>query len=290
MFRPVLPEWDSSYPDPVRLRREVDAMVDSFVEALLGEMPNEDIQGIYLKGSAHKEWDSPIDYVPEISDVDIHIQFYSDEAWRSHIGTFAQAMKIHREVERAYLSKIKEPLHTPRPQLIVVNKMVRELEFVHSPRETVRVLYGEEYPLADYSDPDSIRRVECERLLADGAYLADYPLHIIDRFGRYIWESLRTLAWRVSPAGPRALHILGVDTAPAWSVNRTRIVAMLAELGEADLADRYLEFYIAGWRYFNSRYEDYDAGRAAISAGVEALGRALEIAAQWLAGRGLSDV
>ena len=160
MFRPILPEWDSSYPDPVRLRREVDAMVDSFVEALLGEMPNEALQGIYLKGSAHKEWDSPIDYVPEISDVDIHIQFYNDEAWRSHIGTFAQAMKIHREVERAYLSKIREPLHTPRPQLIVVNKMVRELEFVHAPRETVRALYGEEYPLADYSDPDSIRRVE----------------------------------------------------------------------------------------------------------------------------------
>ena len=168
--------------------------------------------------------------------------------------------------------------------------MVREIEFVHAPRETVRALYGEESPLADYSDPDSIRRVECERLLADGAYLADYPLHIIDRFGRYIWESLRTLAWRVSPAGPRALHILGVDTAPAWSVNRTRIVAMLAELGEAELADRYLEFYIAGWRYFNSSYEDYDAGRAAIGAGVEALGRATEIAANWLAGRGLSEV
>ena len=282
MFRPVLPEWDASYPDPARLRWEVDAMVDSFVEALLDQIPNEDIQGIYLKGFGQKEWDSPIDYVPEISDVDIHIQFYSDEAWRGHIGTFAQAMKINRKVEETYLSKIGEPLHTPRPQLIVVNKMVQEIEFIHSPRETVSVLYGEEYPLADYSTPDRIRRVECDRLLVDAGYIkGDYPLHFVDRFGRYIWEALRTLAWRVSPAGPRALHILGVDTALAWSLNRTGIVAMLADLGETELAGSYLEFYISGWRYFNSRYEDFDAGRAAISAGVEALGRAADMAAQW---------
>ena len=262
-------------------------MVDSFVEVVLDEIPNDEVQGMYLKGSGQKEWDSPIDYVPEISDVDIHVQFYEDDVWRRYLGTFDQAMKVHRGVERAYLSKIREPLHTPRPQLIVVNKMVQEIEYIPSPRETVRVLYGEEYTLADYSDPDAIRRVECNRLLAEGGYVEDaYPLHIIDRFGRYIWEALRTLAWRVSPAGPRALHILGVDTAPAWSLNRTHIVAMLAEMGESELAGSYLEFYKSGWLYFNSRYEDYDAGRAAISAGVEALGRAAEIAGAWLEGPG----
>ena len=280
----VLPEWDSSYPDPTRLRQEIEAMVDSFVEVLLDEIPNDEIQGMYLKGSGQKEWDSPIDYVPEISDVDIHIQFHDDDAWRGHLGTFARAMKIQQAIEKAYLSRIKEPLHTPRPQLIVVNKLVQEIEYIPSPRETVRTLYGEEYPLANYSDPDAIRRVECNRLLAEAVYLTDYPLHIIDRFGRYIWEALRTLAWRVSPAGPRALHILGMDTTLAWSLNRTRIVALLEELGELELARRYLEFYKSGWRYFNSGYEDYDAGRAAISAGVEALGRAVEIARRWLTG------
>ena len=281
----VLPEWDSSYPDPARVRREVDAMVESFVEALLDEIPREEIQGIYLKGSGQKEWDSPIDYVPEISDVDIHVQFYDDDAWRRHLGSFAQAVNIHRRVERAYLSRIVEPLHTPRPQLIVVNKMAQEIELVHSPRETVRTLYGEEYPQADYSNPDSIRRIERDRLLADGGYLEEaYPLHLIDRFGRYIWEAVRTLAWRVSPAGPRALHILGVDMALAWGVNRARIVPMLAELGENELAGSYMKFYTSGWRYFLSRYKDFDAGRDAITAGVEAMGRAAEIATKWLEG------
>ena len=283
-YSPALPEWDSSYPDPARLRLEVEAMVESFVETLLDEIPNEDIRGMYLKGSGQKAWDSPIDYVPEISDVDIHVQFHDDDAWRGHIGTFAQAMKIHRRVERAYLSRIREPLHTPRPQLIVVNRMVQQIEYVPSPRATVRTLYGEEYPLADYSDPDAIRRVERDRLLADAGYLADYPLHVIDRFGKYVVEGMRALAWRVSPAGPRALHVLGVDTALAWSLNRTGIVAMLAELGQTELAARYLEFYAQGWRYFLSKYEDYDAGRAAISAGVDAVSRAAEIASRWLEG------
>ncbi len=101
-----------------------------------------EIQGIYLKGSGQKEWDSPVDYVPEISDVDIHIQFYSDESWPRRIGTFAQAVSIQRAVETSYLSKIREPLHLPRPQLMVVNKLMNDIEFirpgVRSGRSTAR--------------------------------------------------------------------------------------------------------------------------------------------------------
>lgn len=278
----AVPEWDASFPDPARLRGEVDAMVDSFVAVLLDEAPKDAIQGIYLKGSGHKQWDTPIDYVPEISDVDIHVQFHDDVDWRRYLGALDQALKINREVERAYLSKVTDPLHLPRPQLIVVNRMVQQIEFVHSPRSTVRTLYGEEYPLADYSAPDAIRRVECDRLLADAGYLAgDYPLHIIDRFGKYLAEGLRTLAWRVSPAGPRALHILGLDTETAWSLNRTGIVSLLAETGERELARSYLEFYVSGWRFFNSGYRDFEAGRAVAAAGVEAVSRAVEIASRW---------
>ena len=203
--RLAIPAWDASFPDPARLRGEIDAMVDSFLEVLLSELPEETIRGIYLKGSGHKEWDSPIDYVPEVSDVDIHVQFHDDDDWRMHLGALDQALRINREVERAYLSRIADPLHLPRPQLIVVNRMEQQIEVVPSPRATVRTLYGEEYPLADYSDPDAIRRIECDRLQADVAYLADdYPLHIIDRFGKYVAEGLRALAWRVSPVGPRA--------------------------------------------------------------------------------------
>ena len=68
----ILPEWNHHYPDPGKLRHEINHMADSFVEVLLDDIPSQEIRGIYLKGSAQKEWDSPVDYVPEISDVDIH--------------------------------------------------------------------------------------------------------------------------------------------------------------------------------------------------------------------------
>ena len=125
--------------------------------------------------------------------------------------------------------------------------------------------------------------MERQSLLADGAYMDGLPLHVIDRPGRYIRETLRNLVWRVSPSGPRALHLLGTDTELAWSVNRTRVVSMLTELGQLDLAASYLEFYSSGWEYFLSNYEDSDAGRSTVSAAVETLTIAREIAERWLA-------
>ena len=170
MHSSIFPEWNHHYPDPVMLRHEINRMADSFVEVLLDDIPSQEIRGIYLKGSAQKDWDTPVDYVPEISDVDIHIKFSSDAHWRQFVGTVPQGMAIQRKVESLYLSKVAQPVHTPRPQLVIFNKMVHEIEYVESPRWTVKVLYGEEYPIADYSYPIHIRRGDCDRLTKDAAY------------------------------------------------------------------------------------------------------------------------
>ena len=70
-------------------------MAYSFVEVLLDLVPNEAVHGIYMKGSGLKEWDTPIDYVPEISDVDIHIQFYDDADWPGYLGTLDRAIEVN---------------------------------------------------------------------------------------------------------------------------------------------------------------------------------------------------
>ena len=279
----VLPKWDARYPDPERRRHEINAVADAFAEVLLDKIPRCEIRGIYLKGSGQKEWSSPIDYVPEISDVDIHIEFYDDTDWQQYMGTVSQAMGIQHKVELRYLSKVNQPVHAPRPQLVIVNKLMKDLEFVHSPRSTVKVLFGTEYPLADYSNPDRIRRGDCNRLLEAVAYLTGFPLNVIDRPGKYVLESLRPLVWLVSPAGPRVLDLSGIDTETAWSLNRTDVVSMLEKLDQPDLARHYSEFYLSGWEYFLSRFENADAGRSAVSAGVEVLTRSAEIASNWLA-------
>src|SRR5687768_9127389 len=65
--------WTARHPDPARVRAEVEGMTDAYVAALLERLPREQIVGLYAKGSAVKPWDAPIDYVPELSDVDLHV-------------------------------------------------------------------------------------------------------------------------------------------------------------------------------------------------------------------------
>jgi len=57
--------WDPRYPDPARVRAEVEGMTSAYVAALLERVPREQVVGLYAKGSAVKPWDAPLDYVPE---------------------------------------------------------------------------------------------------------------------------------------------------------------------------------------------------------------------------------
>jgi hypothetical protein len=68
-----LPRWGPPYPDPGEVRADVEAMVGAVAGALVARF-GDAIAGLWFKGSAQKRWDSPLDYVPEISDVDIHVR------------------------------------------------------------------------------------------------------------------------------------------------------------------------------------------------------------------------
>ena len=85
-------------------------MLDAFLEVLLGNIPESCLAGIYFKGSGQKQWDSPLDYVPEISDIDIHLLLSDDAMVRQHLGTVEQALAIQGEVEERYFRKIAEEL------------------------------------------------------------------------------------------------------------------------------------------------------------------------------------
>ena len=167
----MTPEWSSRYPDRGRLRSEVDGLAACFLEQLLASIPESEIRGFYYKGSSKKVWESPLDYVPEVSDVDMHLWFHDDDAWHRYLDTVPQAMEVLKGVEARFRARVPEPLHEPRPQLIVMNKMLADIpDFVYSPRSTVTVLYGEKYPEGDYSDSDAIRRYDSENLVRDGAW------------------------------------------------------------------------------------------------------------------------
>ncbi len=204
--------------------------------------------------------------------------------WYKYLGTVPQALEVQRGVEARFAARVSRPLHEPRPQLIVMNKMMAEHEgFLHSPRSTVSVLYGEEYPEADYSDSAGIRRHDSNQLVDEAEWVDRMPLHLVDKPGRYLREALRVLSWRVSPAGPRVLHVSGLDTEQAWSMNRTGVTLALRDLGLTSLADGYTTFYLSSWDYFLSGFTDSDAGRSAVQAAARVLTESAKLGRRWLA-------
>ena len=273
-----LPSWNDGYPDPVRLRHEVSCMTEAIVETLLDRIPNDEIRAIYLKGSANKRWDTPIDYVPEASDLDLHLWFHDDDGERTHIGRLDQALTIQQDIEAGYRARRPNPIHTPRPQIMIMNSMMRRPGYMHSPLATVKVLYGESYPAADYAAVDEIKRYKCHDLLALADILERFPYRVFDRPDKYLAELFRDLSYRVSPVGPIVLHLAGLDPMTAWSMNRTHVTRALEDIGECDLAESYVDYFLARWRWFLSDSEDLDAVRDAVRVAIEVLERSESVA------------
>ena len=262
--------WPREYPDAASLRVEIDAMIASMVEAVLGQVPETELAGIYFKGSAHKRWDSPVDYVPEISDVDVHILFRDEQCVAHRLGTPEAAMAVQKQIEEGYAARITRPIHTPRPQLTVLNHVLQDPDYSPSPAGMVDTLWGEPYPSATY-DEQREQAVARKRLLLDAAILETLPLRVVDKPGRYLLAVIRDLTWRTGPSGPRLLLLFGTPAAQVWSLNRTEIIQALKELGAGDFARAYRDYYLSAWAYFLSGYADSTAARNAVGAGITAL-------------------
>lgn len=275
---PLNTTWTTAYPDRTALKREVRAMVEAIRAALLDELGERSIRGMYFKGSAQRPWESLLDYVPELSDVDVHVWLHREDAATDAISLDA-ALRVQAAIERAYAERVPEPLHFPRPQIILLNALKREPRYVPPAAGMVEVLVGEALPDGEGASPDEILRMDAANLMDTAEAVAQLPMQVIDRPGRYSWTSLRNLSWRVSPAGPRVLDLLGMDPDEAWSINRTNVDAALRERGQSPLADKLAEYYLSAWDYFLSDYQDTDAARRTIRAGASAITLAAQIAA-----------
>ena len=277
------PPWDSQFPDRDQLRAETRCLAECVRDQLLALIPTDQIRGIYLTGSTVKPWDSPLDYVPEVSDVDIHVSFRDNSAWRQHLDTVPRALETQAAIEVCFEERCPQPLHHPRLQLLVMNKLMAEREgFVYAPKSTVVVLHGEPYPKDDYSNPDSIRRHNAADLIERAEFVQQVPLLAIDRLWTHARDLLSQLTWRISPVGPLALHLFGFDTEHVWTLNRTRVTTALRDLAVHDLADAYTAFYLSAWDYFLSGFTDSTACRAAILAGTQVLTEGGGLGRQWL--------
>ena len=237
----------------------------AYSRVLVAESPKGSIAGVYLKGSSQRLWKTEIDYVPELSDVDIHVRLAPDAPAVLH--SFPFALQLAQSALAAFQHQFPSRSHTPRPQLSFLDHLETLPGYLASPAGTVQTLLGEDYrggTRAEYAD---CAQSDAQRFSSDTHFLIDELAgKVIDRPGKLLWHVVSTITWRVGPAGPRLLTHLGMDPYTAWSLNRTAIVRELHERGQETLANSYAEFYVAGWEGFRSGFKADAAARRALSA------------------------
>lgn len=264
------PLWDQAYPSKTRLRLEVSMMLESVVEALLGQLGEGAFVGIYAKGSALKPWDSPLDYVPELSDLDVQLLLHDPDL----LDDLERALAVQADLERRFFRRAPQPLHLPRPQIQVINRFLESPTFSPSPAPVVQTLLGKPYAeVHPLTDREAVREADRWGLLerAKPEDLRAFPLNFMDMPGKYLFHCLRQLTWRVGPTASRALSLLGYSFEEAWGHNRTHLIGRLEAAGQAGLAADYAGFYLRAWDFYRSGYADSDAARQAVRHGVRVL-------------------
>ena len=119
-------------------------------------------------------------------------------------------------------------------------------------------------------------------LVERAEFVQRVPLLAVDRLWTHARDLLSQLTWRISPVGPLALHLAGLDTKHVWTLNRTRVTAALRDLAHHNLAASYTAFYLSAWDYVLSDFTHTTACRTAIASGTHVLTEGAEIAQHWL--------
>jgi hypothetical protein len=211
---------------------------------------------VYAKGSALKEWTSIVDYVPILSDVDIHLLTKDDnQLFSSDRKGFSKAVEVSRQYEEKFLLERPKHLHIPRSQVIQINHIIQNLpDFVLPQISDVYIMIGKpkEYVLPS---SESVRRADYNQLEELAPVLDDLPRQTFDRVSLDFWALLRRLCWRVSPTPVRLLTQTASNPYDIWNWNRTRIIRELEMQSYHEIAHSYTRFYELGWNLFLSDFK-----------------------------------
>lgn len=261
-----------------KLRPEVDSCLEIWKDLMLEWFPGK-IEYIYAKGSSVKPWHGIIDYVPTLSDVDIHVKTFTDDPLFHRNGAgFKRALEFTEELENRYKDANPNHMHMPRAQIIVVNKHMENPDFIQSFNpNSMRILYGRpEHP--DETDVEKIRSVDLRNLRELETPLNSLPIAVFDRIELDFWQLIRRLCWLVSPTPTRLLTQTSRDPEAVWDSNRTTICRLLHEQGHDELVEEYTQYYLAGWLMFNTHYKDTTPMRKTLYHGYNVLEKTYHLA------------
>jgi len=253
---------------------------------VLPEILGSRLESMYTKGSANKPWDSHIDYVPTISDVDIHITLKDNKPlFGSYSEDFEKAVEISKRCEDEFIRKKPDHFHIPRMQIIETYHLKQNEGYTPPRPQDISVLYGDPAISKKKPKPEIIQEIDLAHIIELKEYLQDMPRRIFDRTGLDWWAVIRVMTWKVSPSPVRVITQTHSDPLEVWSWNRTKICEALLERGYEKLAEHYHGFYDAGWCLFLSGFGDLKAFRETAVHGYYVL-----YESYWAADRLISDV
>ena len=258
-------------------RTDIDRGLSIWKDLLIHEF-EEKIEFIYAKGSAVKPWDSPLDYVPILSDLDIHIMLVNNcEMFQNVSDPIAKSLEISEKYEQNYLTEYPKSLHLPRAQLVTINHLKTINEYVPPRLDDVRIVYGQ--PLIPTPpEPGRIREIDYNQLVKSKGTLKNIPMSLIDRTGIDLWVLIRKINWQVSPVPFRLLtQVVDIPPMEIWSWNRSKIITELEIHGLEELIHDYKQFYLKGWEAFSTQHQNNQTLRHIIYHGYKVLYTSLQI-------------
>ncbi|MHA2328151.1 MAG: hypothetical protein ACXACR_06480, partial [Candidatus Hodarchaeales archaeon] len=147
-----------------RARNDVEVSLNTWKTILL-EIMGKRIEFLFAKGSAIKPWDSPIDYVPILGDLDIHILLYDDESvFKKYDDPNETALDISHQYERQFTLNCSNYLHIPRPQIVHLNELLTMDDYVPPRTQDIRILHGKSKVFTTVN-PKRIKEIDLKHLL-----------------------------------------------------------------------------------------------------------------------------
>jgi len=172
-----------------RIRAEAHGMAMAYLNVLVAESPKGSIAGVYLKGLSQRLWETEIDYVPELSDVDIHVRLAPDAP--AVIHSFPFALQLGQSALAHFQRQFPSRSHTPRPQLLFLDHLEKLPGYLASPAGNVQTLLGEDYrggTIAEYAD---CAPSDAQRFSSDAHFVIDELAgKVIDRPGKLLTNAI----------------------------------------------------------------------------------------------------
>ena len=268
-----------------KARDDIHCATEVWVE-VLQEFLGLRLESIYSKGSASKPWDSHIDYVPIISDVDIHITLNDNKPlFGNYSEDFNKAVEVSQRCEEEFIKRRPDHFHIPRMQVIDTHALKEGGKYTPPRPQDIKVLFGEPALPKRLPSPETIRKGDMERIIEEREYIFESARRIFDRTGLDFWAVIRVMTWKVSPSPVRLLTQNHPNPLDVWSWNRTKIHSALKHEWFEKLARQYHGFYDTGWRLFLSGFKDLEAFRETAVNGYYVLWETL-----WIAEKMIGDV